>query len=145
MTTTTVVFKDDSLGDRISHMIVFIQEGSQLNFAKMGYNNEWCGVENNNNVNTRQLEQEINFKMQELDRLRSVVPSCQGVDVSQMEVILQAIQYIQDLQRRLGLQELDRLKSVVPSCQGENVSQMEVILQAIQYMQDLQRSLGKGW
>ena len=99
----------------------------------------------NNNDNTRQFKQEINFKMQELDRLRSVVPSCQGVDVSQMEVILQAIQYIQDLQRRLGLQEeMGRLKSIVPSCQGENVSQMEVILQAIQYMQDLQKSLGKG-
>ena len=102
------------------------------------------GFNNNIDINT-QMQQDINIRLQELDRLRSVVPSCQGVDVSQMEVILQAIQYIQDLQRRLGLQEMDRLKSVVPSCQGENVSQMEVILQAIQYMQDLQRSLGKGW
>ena len=80
--------------------------------------------------------------MQELDRLKSVVPSCQGGNVSQMEVILQAIQYIQDLQGRLGFQEFNRLKSVVPNCQGEDVSQMEVILQAIDYLKDLQRKLG---
>merc|ERR1739838_137346 len=107
----------------------------------MGFGGNWNRMQTNNNNDTRQIEQEINMRLQELDRLRSVVPNCQGVNVSQMEVILQAIQYIHDLQRRLGLQELDRLKSMVLSCQGANVSQMEVILQAIQYIRDLQRSL----
>ena len=79
--------------------------------------------------------------MQELDRLKSVVPSCQGGNVSQMEVILQAIQYIHDLQGRLGFQEFNRLKSVVPNCQGDNVSHMEVILEAISYLNDLQKRL----
>ena len=72
--------------------------------------------------------------MQELDRLKSVVPSCQGANVSQMEVILQAIQYIEDLQGRLGFQELNRLKSVVPNCQGEDVSHMEIIQKMITYV-----------
>ena len=65
-----------------------------------------------------------------------------GGNVSQMEVILQAIQYIQDLQGRLGFQEMNRLKSVVPNCQGEDVSHMEIILQAIDYLKDLQKRLG---
>merc|ERR1711992_293010 len=101
-----------------SHLIVFIEKGSSQYSAKM------C------------------LMMQELDRLKSVVPSCQGGNVSQMEVILEAIQYIQDLQGRLGFQEFNRLKSVVPNCQGEDVSQMDVILQAIDYLKDLQRKLG---
>ena len=68
----------------------------------MAFNFDWDNLENNNNENTTKIEQEINFKMQELDILKSVIPSCQGEDVSQMEVILQAIDYIRDLQRKLG-------------------------------------------
>jgi len=69
----------------------------------MGLNKDWCEVEYRKEwkVEDSQIQQEINFKMKELEKLKSVLPSCQGEDLTQMEIILEAIQYIEDLQRKL--------------------------------------------